>query len=165
MDVEVWIDKALIFFSNISECSVHACKIYNLKINWSSPVSQWILLCALHRMENKAMYLHTLGERENGSILEEPFDGKNLSKLNLCDDGKSQEAVLRFKEHYIKNQRSMMMCRPGVLIYANSHMDILELHHLNQFLIKDWESPLCQISSTVLSSEKYCSPCNVYLGR
>ncbi|XP_063156444.1 scavenger receptor class A member 5 [Candoia aspera] len=38
-------------------------------------------------MENKAMYLHTLGERENGSILEEPFDGKNLSKLNLCDDG------------------------------------------------------------------------------
>ncbi|XP_066468085.1 scavenger receptor class A member 5 [Tiliqua scincoides] len=38
-------------------------------------------------MENKAMYLHTFGERENGSIFEESLDGKNLSKLNLCDDG------------------------------------------------------------------------------
>ncbi|XP_062979817.1 scavenger receptor class A member 5 [Elgaria multicarinata webbii] len=38
-------------------------------------------------MENKAMYLHTFGERENGSIFEEPFDGKNGSKMNLCDDG------------------------------------------------------------------------------
>uniref|UniRef100_A0A8D2ISF4 Scavenger receptor class A member 5 n=1 Tax=Varanus komodoensis TaxID=61221 RepID=A0A8D2ISF4_VARKO len=38
-------------------------------------------------MENKAMYLHTLGERENGSILEELPEGKNASKLNLCDDG------------------------------------------------------------------------------
>ncbi|XP_054856664.1 scavenger receptor class A member 5 [Eublepharis macularius] len=37
-------------------------------------------------MENKAMYMHTFGERENGSIFEEPFDGKNLSKLHLCED-------------------------------------------------------------------------------
>lgn len=39
------------------------------------------------RMENKAMYLHTFSERENGSIFEEPFEGRNLSKLNLCEDG------------------------------------------------------------------------------
>lgn len=39
------------------------------------------------RMENKAMYLHTFNERENGSIFEEPFEGRNLSKLNLCEDG------------------------------------------------------------------------------
>ncbi|XP_066851284.1 scavenger receptor class A member 5 isoform X1 [Anser cygnoides] len=38
-------------------------------------------------MENKAMYLHTFGERENGSTFEEPFEGRNLSKLNLCEDG------------------------------------------------------------------------------
>uniref|UniRef100_A0A8C3JA24 Scavenger receptor class A member 5 n=1 Tax=Calidris pygmaea TaxID=425635 RepID=A0A8C3JA24_9CHAR len=38
-------------------------------------------------MENKAMYLHTFNERENGSIFEEPFEGRNLSKLNLCEDG------------------------------------------------------------------------------
>ncbi|OXB60643.1 hypothetical protein ASZ78_001432 [Callipepla squamata] len=38
-------------------------------------------------MENKAMYLHTFSERENGSIFEEPFEGRNLSKLNLCEDG------------------------------------------------------------------------------
>ncbi|XP_053878742.1 scavenger receptor class A member 5 [Malaclemys terrapin pileata] len=38
-------------------------------------------------MENKAMYLHTFSERENGSIFEESFDGRNLSKLNLCEDG------------------------------------------------------------------------------
>ncbi|KAK4825338.1 hypothetical protein QYF61_026857 [Mycteria americana] len=38
------------------------------------------------RMENKAMYLHTFNERENGSIFEEPFEGRNLSKLNLCED-------------------------------------------------------------------------------
>lgn len=39
------------------------------------------------KMENKAMYLHTFSERENGSIFEEPFEGRNLSKLNLCEDG------------------------------------------------------------------------------
>uniref|UniRef100_A0A8D0C3X9 Scavenger receptor class A member 5 n=1 Tax=Salvator merianae TaxID=96440 RepID=A0A8D0C3X9_SALMN len=38
-------------------------------------------------MENKPMFLHALGERENGSVLEEPFDGRNTSKLNLCEDG------------------------------------------------------------------------------
>ncbi|XP_030054533.1 scavenger receptor class A member 5 isoform X2 [Microcaecilia unicolor] len=37
-------------------------------------------------MENKAMYLHTFEEKENGSIYEESFDGRNLSKLNLCED-------------------------------------------------------------------------------
>ncbi|NXQ87663.1 SCAR5 protein, partial [Nyctibius grandis] len=38
-------------------------------------------------MENKAMYLRTFNERENGSVFEEPFEGRNLSKLNLCEDG------------------------------------------------------------------------------
>ncbi|NWI56495.1 SCAR5 protein, partial [Calyptomena viridis] len=37
-------------------------------------------------MENKAMYLHTFGERENSSVLEEPLEGRSLSKLNLCED-------------------------------------------------------------------------------
>ncbi|NXH11162.1 SCAR5 protein, partial [Bucco capensis] len=41
-------------------------------------------------MENKAMYLHTFNERENGSIFEEPFEGRNLSKLNLWEDGAGQ---------------------------------------------------------------------------
>ncbi|XP_054034257.1 scavenger receptor class A member 5 [Dryobates pubescens] len=41
-------------------------------------------------MENKAMYLHTFNDRENGSIFEEPFEGRNLSKLNLCEDGAGQ---------------------------------------------------------------------------
>ncbi|NWY38435.1 SCAR5 protein, partial [Sylvia atricapilla] len=36
-------------------------------------------------MENKAVYLRTFSERENGSILEEPFEGRSLSKLNLCE--------------------------------------------------------------------------------
>uniref|UniRef100_A0A673B1D8 Scavenger receptor class A member 5 n=1 Tax=Sphaeramia orbicularis TaxID=375764 RepID=A0A673B1D8_9TELE len=38
-------------------------------------------------MENKAMYLSTYEERENGSMYEEAYDGRNLSKLNLCDEG------------------------------------------------------------------------------
>uniref|UniRef100_A0A3Q3KTX8 Scavenger receptor class A member 5 n=1 Tax=Mastacembelus armatus TaxID=205130 RepID=A0A3Q3KTX8_9TELE len=38
-------------------------------------------------MENKAMYLSTYEERENGSMYEEGYDGHNLSKLNLCDEG------------------------------------------------------------------------------
>lgn len=38
-------------------------------------------------MENKAMYLHTVSDRDNSSIFEEPFDGRSLSKLNLCEDG------------------------------------------------------------------------------
>ncbi|NXA61849.1 SCAR5 protein, partial [Mohoua ochrocephala] len=37
-------------------------------------------------MENKAVYLRTFSERENGSVLEEPFEGRSLSKLNLCED-------------------------------------------------------------------------------
>lgn len=40
-------------------------------------------------MENKAMYLSTCEERENGSMYEEAYDGHNLSKLNLCDEGKN----------------------------------------------------------------------------
>ncbi|KAM7027982.1 scavenger receptor class A member 5 [Passerculus sandwichensis] len=36
-------------------------------------------------MENKAVDLHTFSERENGSVLEEPFEGRSLSKLNLCE--------------------------------------------------------------------------------
>ncbi|KAM4837055.1 scavenger receptor class A member 5 isoform 1-T2 [Thomomys bottae] len=38
-------------------------------------------------MENKAMYLHTVSERDSSSVFEEPFDGRSLSKLNLCEDG------------------------------------------------------------------------------
>ncbi|XP_059211819.1 scavenger receptor class A member 5 [Centropristis striata] len=38
-------------------------------------------------MENKAMYLSTYEERESGSMYEEAYDGQNLSKLNLCDEG------------------------------------------------------------------------------
>ncbi|XP_009080846.1 PREDICTED: scavenger receptor class A member 5, partial [Acanthisitta chloris] len=38
-------------------------------------------------MENKAMYLHTFSERESSSLFEEPFEGRSLSKLNLCEDG------------------------------------------------------------------------------
>ncbi|XP_045917371.1 scavenger receptor class A member 5-like [Micropterus dolomieu] len=41
-------------------------------------------------MENKAMYLSTYEERENGSMYEEAYDGHNLSKLNLCDEGSSK---------------------------------------------------------------------------
>uniref|UniRef100_UPI0037E73F0A scavenger receptor class A member 5 n=1 Tax=Semicossyphus pulcher TaxID=241346 RepID=UPI0037E73F0A len=38
-------------------------------------------------MENKAMYLTTYEERENASMYEEAYEGRNLSKLNLCDEG------------------------------------------------------------------------------
>uniref|UniRef100_A0A8C3NWK1 Scavenger receptor class A member 5 n=1 Tax=Cyanoderma ruficeps TaxID=181631 RepID=A0A8C3NWK1_9PASS len=37
-------------------------------------------------MENKAVDLHTFSRRENGSVLEEPLEGRSLSKLNLCED-------------------------------------------------------------------------------
>lgn len=40
-------------------------------------------------MDNKAMYMHTVNDRDSGSIFEEPFDGRSLSKLNLCEDGES----------------------------------------------------------------------------
>lgn len=33
------------------------------------------------------MYLHTVSDRDTSSIFEEPFDGRSLSKLNLCEDG------------------------------------------------------------------------------
>ncbi|XP_025897018.1 scavenger receptor class A member 5 [Nothoprocta perdicaria] len=44
-------------------------------------------------MDNKAMYLHTFGERESGSIFEEPFEGRSLSKLNLCEDAPGRRAT------------------------------------------------------------------------
>lgn len=46
------------------------------------------LVFSLEEMENKAMYLSTYEERESGSMYEEAYDGHNLSKLNLCDEGK-----------------------------------------------------------------------------
>lgn len=50
-----------------------------------------LCICSLQseEMENKAMYLSTYEERESGSMYEEAYDGHNLSKLNLCDEGKS----------------------------------------------------------------------------
>ncbi|KAM8846752.1 scavenger receptor class A member 5 isoform 1-T2 [Synchiropus picturatus] len=38
-------------------------------------------------MEDKAMYLSTYEERESGSLYEDAYEGHNLSKLNLCDQG------------------------------------------------------------------------------
>ncbi|NP_001400130.1 scavenger receptor class A member 5 isoform 2 [Homo sapiens] len=37
-------------------------------------------------MENKAMYLHTVSDCDTSSICEDSFDGRSLSKLNLCED-------------------------------------------------------------------------------
>ncbi|PNJ77194.1 SCARA5 isoform 4 [Pongo abelii] len=37
-------------------------------------------------MENKAMYLHTVSNCDTSSICEDSFDGRSLSKLNLCED-------------------------------------------------------------------------------
>ncbi|XP_036991498.2 scavenger receptor class A member 5 [Artibeus jamaicensis] len=41
-------------------------------------------------MENKATYLNTMSDRDTGSIFEEPFDGRSLSKLNLCENDPCQ---------------------------------------------------------------------------
>ncbi|XP_043076412.1 scavenger receptor class A member 5 [Puntigrus tetrazona] len=42
-------------------------------------------------MENKAMYLTTTNEdRDNSSFYEEDYDGMNLSKLNLCEEGSAK---------------------------------------------------------------------------
>lgn len=44
-------------------------------------------------MDNKAMYLSTYEERENGTMYEEAYEGHNLSKLHLCDEGKEPWTV------------------------------------------------------------------------
>ncbi|XP_012663164.2 scavenger receptor class A member 5 [Otolemur garnettii] len=43
--------------------------------------------CCTTGLKNRTMYLHTVSDRDTGSIFEEPFDGRSLSKLNLCEDG------------------------------------------------------------------------------
>ncbi|NXE99862.1 SCAR5 protein, partial [Menura novaehollandiae] len=43
-------------------------------------------------MESKAVDLHTFSERENGSAPDEPFEGRSLSKLNLCEDDPGRRA-------------------------------------------------------------------------
>lgn len=45
-------------------------------------------LLTQEEMDNKAMYLSTNEERETPSLYEEAYDGRNLLKLNLCDEGK-----------------------------------------------------------------------------
>lgn len=57
----------------------------SLCLPWPQHCSPSLLLKDV--MENKAMYLHTVSDRDTGSIFEEPFDGRSLSKLNLCEDG------------------------------------------------------------------------------
>lgn len=54
-----------------------------------------VSLCLVSReeMENKAMYLSTYEERANGSVYEEAYEGHNLSKLNLCDEGEQTAHV------------------------------------------------------------------------
>lgn len=39
------------------------------------------------------MYLSTYEERENGTVYEEGYDGNNLSKLQLCDEGEDAWTV------------------------------------------------------------------------
>lgn len=39
------------------------------------------------------MYLSTYEERENGTVYEEGYDGNNLSKLQLCDEGEDTWVV------------------------------------------------------------------------
>lgn len=42
-------------------------------------------------MDNKAVYVSSYEERENGSFYEEGYEGmssRNLSKLNLCEESK-----------------------------------------------------------------------------
>lgn len=50
-------------------------------------VQPFLFVSCQEEMENKAMYLSTYEERENGSVYEEAYDGHNLSKLSLCDEG------------------------------------------------------------------------------
>lgn len=55
-----------------------------------SPLSLMLYLMSLllqDTMDNKAMYMHTVNDRDTSSVFEEPFDGRSLSKLNLCEDG------------------------------------------------------------------------------
>lgn len=39
------------------------------------------------------MYLSTYEERENSTMYEEAYEGRNLSKLHLCDEGKDTWTV------------------------------------------------------------------------
>lgn len=54
------------------------------------------------KMENKAMYLSTYEERENGTMYEEAYEGRNLSKLHLCDEGKDTWIVTNEHKHMQK---------------------------------------------------------------
>lgn len=42
------------------------------------------------------MYLSTYEERETGTMYEEAYEGRNLSKLHLCDEGKDTQAVINY---------------------------------------------------------------------
>lgn len=61
-------------------------------------------------MENKAMYLNTNNEdRDNSSFYEEGYDGMNLSKLNLCEEGKeltAHQLRIYHRAHFLSEQDS-----------------------------------------------------------
>lgn len=64
-------------------------------------------------MENKAMYLHTVSDRDTSSVFEEPFDGRSLSKLNLCEDGEC------FKPHLSTRSAGPLQWDAGDLAVRN----------------------------------------------
>lgn len=64
------------------------CPTYSLfSLSPLLPLLAWLPSLLQDTMENRAMYLHTVSDRDTGSIFEEPFDGRSLSKLDLCEDG------------------------------------------------------------------------------
>lgn len=73
-------------------CSIHSFLFPPTVCFLSPPLPTPLLLLSLpllqqDGMENKATYLNTMSDRDTSSIFEEPFDGRSLSKLNLCEDG------------------------------------------------------------------------------
>lgn len=71
-------------------------------------------------MESKAMYLSTYEERENGSVYEEAYDGHNLSKLNLCDEGERGprcSELVTYIFHHVQLLRLTVFCYLSLDLY------------------------------------------------
>lgn len=76
-------------------------------------------------MENKAMYLSTYEERESGSVYEEAYDGHNLSKLNLCDEGEPDASPpLARPRGVLVMSRFVVVFRPIAVLVCSPRDDL-----------------------------------------
>uniref|UniRef100_A0AAY4DGG5 SRCR domain-containing protein n=1 Tax=Denticeps clupeoides TaxID=299321 RepID=A0AAY4DGG5_9TELE len=108
-------------------------------------------------MENKAMYLSTYEDRDNGSFYEESYEGRHISKLNLCEEV-SRTQVSSEKQDVLVENMTRLGERSRDLQESLGHIspqnDILENIWKLESLFQNHSEALRQLSLVLRSLER-----------